>query len=111
MIGLPLPLPWLELAIMVALVGALFVSRLRDPIRAWRWGLMFTGGVLLCAALSCLGLYLCRLKGVEGGWSFESHLFGREQLSVDELSAPLLPLVALLHFLTALATGRTKMRR
>src|SRR5262249_43911914 len=28
----------------------------------------------------------------------------------DELSAPLLPLVALLHFLTALATGRTKMR-
>jgi NADH-quinone oxidoreductase subunit M len=34
-----------------------------------------------------------------------------QALVVDELSAPLLPLVALLHFLTALATARTKMAR
>jgi NADH-quinone oxidoreductase subunit M len=32
-------------------------------------------------------------------------------LKVDQLSAPMVVLVALLHFLTALATGRTKMRR
>ena len=32
-------------------------------------------------------------------------------LQLDELSAPLVPAVALLHFLTALATARTKMRR
>jgi NADH-quinone oxidoreductase subunit M len=110
-IGVPLPLPWLELAIAVALAGAVCVSRLRDPLTAWRWGLAFTGAVLGCAALACWGYYLCRLEGVEGGWSFEGRLFGRAWLAVDELSAPLLPLVALLHFLTALATGRTKMLR
>ena len=31
--------------------------------------------------------------------------------ALDELNAPLVPAVALLHFLTALATARTKMRR
>ena len=34
-----------------------------------------------------------------------------EVFALDELSAPLVPAVALLHFLTALATPRTKMRR
>ena len=38
-------------------------------------------------------------------------LFGRTVLGLDHLSAPLLPLVALLHFLTALATARTQMTR
>jgi NADH-quinone oxidoreductase subunit M len=51
------------------------------------------------------------MTGVEGGWSIQRHLFGKQLLGLDELSAPLVPLVALLHFLTALATGRTKMRR
>jgi len=37
--------------------------------------------------------------------------FGRQLFAVDQLSAPLVALVALLHFLTALATGRTKERR
>ena len=41
----------------------------------------------------------------------QPHLFGRPLFGVDQLSAPLVVLVALLHFLTALATGRTKMRR
>src|SRR5262249_35813509 len=43
-------------------------------------------------------------------WSFEGHLFGGQLLRIDELNAPLLPVVGLLHFLTALATGRTRMR-
>jgi NADH-quinone oxidoreductase subunit M len=108
---LPLPLPWLELAILAALVGALCVSRFRGPIRAWRWGLLFTGAALGCSLLAGLGFYLCRRAGVDDRWSFQAHLFGRQLFGIDELSAPLVPLVALLHFLTALATGRTKMRR
>jgi NADH-quinone oxidoreductase subunit M len=39
------------------------------------------------------------------------HWFGYSWLSIDEVNAPLFPLLGLLHFLTALATGRTKMRR
>jgi NADH-quinone oxidoreductase subunit M len=38
-------------------------------------------------------------------------LAGVRVFSLDEFSAPLVPLVALLHFLTALATARTKMTR
>ncbi len=108
---MPLPLPWLEVAIAVALAGALCVSRLRDPLRAWRWGLAFAGAAFGCTVLACLGFYLARHAGVDARWGFQTDLFGRAFLGVDELNAPLLPLVGLLHFLTALATGRTKMRR
>ena len=38
-----LHLPWLELAIAIPLVGSPFVSRLRDPDRACRWGLVVHG--------------------------------------------------------------------
>src|SRR5262249_45789078 len=37
--------------------------------------------------------------------------FGPPVLAAGELSAPLLPVIALLHLLTALATARTKMAR
>src|SRR5947209_629798 len=108
---IPLPLPWLELSLVVVLLGALCVSPLRNPLRAWRLGLVFSGAAFACTLLACLGFYLGRVIDADTGWSFEAQLFGREFLTVDELSAPLLPMVGLLHFLTALATGRTKMRR
>src|SRR5262249_50553891 len=107
---IPLPLPCLELALVIVLVGALCVHLVRNPIRAWRLGLVFSGAALACTVLACLGFYLGRVLEVDTRWSFEGRLFGREFLAVDELSAPLLPVVGLLHFLTALATGRTKMR-
>jgi NADH-quinone oxidoreductase subunit M len=108
---IPLPVLWLELAILVALLGALCVSPLRDPFRAWRWGLAFTAATLVCAVLACLGYYLSRVNGVEVDTGTHADLLGRQVLRIDELNAPLLPVGALLHFLTALATGRTKMRR
>jgi NADH-quinone oxidoreductase subunit M len=108
---IPPPVLWLEMAIVVALVGALVVSRFRDPLRAYRFGVVFNGIVLGCAVLSCLGFYLSRASGLESGPNFQRDLFGRQFLDIDELNAPLIPVGALLHFLTALATGRTKMRR
>src|SRR5262249_62338171 len=63
---------------------------------------------LACAVLGSLG---SSLGPPGGGWSAQPYLFGRRLFALDELSAPLVALVALLHFLTALATGRTKMRR
>src|SRR5262249_48127682 len=101
---------WLEASIAVALAGALCVSRLRDPLRAWRWGLVFTGATFGCTLLACLGFYLCTAGEVDAGGSLQADLFGRRFLGVDELNAPLLPMVGLLHFLTVLATGRTQMR-
>jgi NADH-quinone oxidoreductase subunit M len=105
-----LPLPWLEVAILVALVGALVISRVDNLDRAWRWGVAFTGLVFACTAMSSFGFLLQSPEPVYLDWNLQTYLFGRPYLGVDELNAPLLPAVALLHFLTALATARTRMR-
>jgi NADH-quinone oxidoreductase subunit M len=106
-----LPLPWLEASILIALVGALCVSQLRDPLHAWSCGLVFTGGVLATSLVACFCFYYCQATNCPNAWSIQEWLVGRSYLAIDELSAPLLPVLSLLHFLTALATGRTKMRR
>jgi NADH-quinone oxidoreductase subunit M len=105
-----LSLPWLELAIVAALLGSAWVSCFRNPGRAYTWGLAWTAVVLGCTLLAWLD-FAVRGAPADADWSIQALLFGRRLFSVDELTAPLVVLVALLHFLTALATGRTKMRR
>lgn len=101
-------LPWLELAIAAAVVGALVVGRLRRPDRAALGGMVATGLVFVGTFLAWLGFYL----GVPASpWSVQPRLLGRRLLELDELSAPLVPAIALLHFLTALATSRAQLRR
>jgi len=107
----PLDLPWLELSIGVALIGSPVVSRLKDPNRAYQWGLALTGLTFACAFLAWLGF----ANGVAASglqrFSVQPRLFGRQVFGLDELSAPLIPAIALLHFLTAMATSRAHMRR
>ena len=62
-----LPLPWLKLAVVVPLLGALWVSRLRDPYAAHRWGLLFTGASLACAVLASLAFYYPPPAGADPG--------------------------------------------
>lgn len=107
----PLPVAWLELGIVTALASAVLISCISDPLRAWRWGLALTGAVFGCTLLAFLGFYLGDPLASDLHWSFTKQWFGRPLLDVDELNAPLIPLLGLIHFLTALATGRTKMRR
>ena len=108
---LELHLPWLELAIVTPLVGALFVFRVRDPELAWRRSLIATG-MSLCFALGAWQDFgtLHTFEAHDRG-DFVSPLLGGEALVIDELSAPLLPLAALLYFSITLATLRTKIRR
>ncbi len=106
-----LQLPWLELAIFLTLVGSLWVSRQRDPIRAHQWGLGFTGMALACAVLAWLGFQLRVAPESLASWSVQPALFNRSVFRLDELNAPLVPAVALIHFLTVMATTRMKMRR
>lgn len=107
----PLQLPWLEASIAAALVGAPFVSRLRNPDRAYRWGVAFIGVSFVCAFFAWLAFSAGIGPDQLRGWSVQPRLFGRIIFALDELSAPLVPTVALLHLLTALATSRTHMRR
>src|SRR5258708_6400867 len=103
-------IPWLELTVLVPLAGAAVVNRVRNPNAASRVCLAFTGVSLACSLLAGLGFY-ANPEGEGLRWELFPAVFGGRVLAVDELSAPLLPLVALLHFLTTVATTRTKMRR
>jgi NADH-quinone oxidoreductase subunit M len=106
-----LQVPWLDYSLLITLFGSLWVSRQREPGRAYYWGLAFTGTAMACTILAWLGFYL----GIplEGGlyMSPQYLVSGRQAFALDELNAPLVPAVALIHFLTALATPRMKMRR
>lgn len=101
-------LPWAELTVLVPLIGAVAVGLLRDPAAAGR----LTLGVTL-AALGCSFMPWAALAA--GGTADRVALLnpatGRPLLAVDGLSAPLLPLVALLHVLTVLSTARVKLNR
>lgn len=94
--------PWLGLSLFVPLVGAAWVSRVRDPNSAARWCVGFSGLTLACTLAAWCGHALGHPHPVEGWGTIPPGI------GIDELSAPLLPLVALIHFLTALATARTK---
>ncbi len=106
-----LQLPWLELAILVALLGSPLVSRARDPNRAYARGVFFTGLALACSMMAWLGFQLGVPEAMLEASSFQPRLFGRTVLRLDEVNAPLIPVIALLHFLVAGATSRTLMRR
>ena len=105
-----LSLPWLELAVAVPLVGALRVSLLRHPAPAARWCVGFAAATFACAFLAWLGFY-AGYPADPLGWGLMPYLFGRPVFRLDELSAPLVPTVTLLHLLTVLAITRTKMPR
>src|SRR5271154_3101829 len=93
-------LPWVEIAIAIALIGSVSVSRLRDPERASRWGLAFTGLSFVCALLAWLSFYVGTPAALVRAWSLQPYLFGLPPSAplifrLDEVSAPLLPTVAL----------------
>jgi NADH-quinone oxidoreductase subunit M len=106
-----LHLPWLDIAILVALLGAVGVSRFRDPQRAARLGTAFTGMALVCTVLAWAAFATGVTPATEGAWGAQSYLGSPPLFRLDNLSAPLVVVVALLHFLTALATPGTKVRR
>jgi NADH-quinone oxidoreductase subunit M len=103
-------LPWLEIALLLSLLGAMIVSRLRRPPQAARCGLVFTGLVFACSVLAWLRFAAPLSIDTATDWGLQQYLFGQTVLEVDELSAPLILAVTLLHFLMAVATARTKAR-
>lgn len=103
--------PWLELSIGLPLVGALWVGRVRDTYAASRWCLGFSGLALVCTLAAWSGVRFGFAPTGGSPYDVLPRVLGFQLLTLDGMSAPLLPLVALLHFLTALATARTKMSR
>jgi NADH-quinone oxidoreductase subunit M len=102
---------WLEGAILCPLLGAAFVATMRDSHVARKWCLLFSGLTLLCTIGAGLDFQISQAAEADDPWHLVSRIFGRELLLIDQVSAPLLPLVALLYFLTQIATVRTKVER
>ncbi len=106
-----LHLPWLELAIFFCLAGGIWVGRVRNPHVARNWSLLFSGLALVSTSGAWLDFDYLNAVQADDSFHLLSHLAGRELLIMDELSAPLLPLAALLYFLVPLATLPTKVGR
>jgi NADH-quinone oxidoreductase subunit M len=106
-----LHLPWLEIAIAAPIVGALWIASVRDPEIAQRRSMLFSGVALLGAVGAWIDFGTLHTFEAHDRWSLGWHAAHVEPFVIDELSAPLLPMAALLYFLTSVATLRTKVRR
>jgi NADH-quinone oxidoreductase subunit M len=105
-----LRLPWRDLAGFSPLIGAVWVLFRRDPDQARRHGLVFAAATLVFAVGAWVDFESRRGLDARDAWGPLAYLFQREIFMVDELSAPLPALTALLYFLTILSTLRTKAR-
>lgn len=106
-----LHLPWLELAILAPAIGALVAWQIREPERVQRASLAFGGLTLLFATGAWLDFGSLHIHEAHDRWSFFDHYLGVEPFVIDELSAPLFPMAALISLVTSLTTLRTKLRR
>ncbi len=103
--------PWIELAIFLPLLAAPFIARTRDPEIARRQTSVVALLTLLLATMVWLDFSTLNTFEADDNWSPIAAILGDHFLAVDELSAPLLPLTALLYALTIFATPRTKVGR
>ena len=98
--------PWLETAVLAAVVGAVWVGRVREGETKRKWAIVFSGVVMVCA----LGLWTDFLSRDPRPkvlvYPHEWNIF-----IVDELNGPLLVMTAFLYLLTIFVTARAKSRR
>lgn len=106
-----LKLPWLELAILLPLIGTFFIAFIREPETAWKRTLVVCSLTLACTIGAWIDFSTMHAFDAHDHWDLLSPWLGPDALLIDELSAPLLPLSALLYLLTVVATLRTKVRR
>ena len=99
-----LHLPWLELSLLMPVLGALFVRRLGNAEVAQKRCVLFSLATLVCAVGAWLDFGTLHTFEAHDHWDVVSKILGSEFCVIDELSAPLLPLSALLFLLTAFAT-------
>ncbi len=102
---------WLQLAIVAPLAGAAWVSRVRDADQARRRSLVVSGFALACTLAAWLDFAWQGAATAADRWDLAAAVLDRAPFAIDALSAPLLPLAALLYLLTSIATQRTKLRR
>lgn len=103
--------PWIEFCVLLPLAGACLVSRLKDPDRGRKWSVGITTLTLLLAVGAWQDFGMSE-SDLAGDWGLlPQRLLGGEFFVLDRVSGPLLPLAALLFFMTTISTLRAKIRR
>lgn len=92
------PFPWLEIALLLPILGAIAVSFVRTAALAARWAMGFVLATLIGATAAALSF-----ASSSAGANLQSGTF-----RVDDLSAPMLPVLTLLHLLTLLGTAKSR---
>lgn len=106
-----LHLPWLELSVLLPLLGAVWVSQLRNRDRAKIVSIVICSLTLACAAGEWIDFATLDTFEAHDHWDVLQSVFHSDVFVIDELSAPLLPLAALLYLTTVMTTLRTKVNR
>ena len=106
-----LHLPWLELTILTPLLGSVVVGFLKNGELARKTCLTLCTLTLIFATGEWFDFGTLHTFEAHDHWDVMESVLGSDVLVVDELSAPLLPLVALLFLMTVLSTLRTKVNR
>lgn len=103
--------PWIEIAILLPLLGAIVVGLTRNRDVARMRCLVISGLTAVCAIAEWIDFSSLHTFEAHDHWDVIEAVFHRDVFVIDELSAPLLPLAALLSLMTVLSTLRTKINR
>lgn len=106
-----LHLPWLELSVLIPLLGTVWVSLLGDRDRALNHSIVICSAALFCAVCEWIDFTSLGTFEAHDHWGLFQFVLHRDVFVIDELSAPLLPLGALLYLVTVMTTLRTKVNR
>jgi NADH-quinone oxidoreductase subunit M len=106
-----LHLPWLELGIIIPLIGSFVLRKVRNPLEAHRWCVGFSLGTLFVSLMAFVDFIALNSSHAEDCLHLSKLIFGRDIFEMDKFVAPLLPLVASIYALTIYSTLSTKIRR
>lgn len=106
-----LHLPWLELSVLIPLVGAIWVSLLRNQDTAKLHSVFICVLTFVCATGEWIDFGTLGQFEAHDHWDVLTAVFHQDVFVIDELSAPLLPLGAMLYLMTVMTTLRTKVNR
>jgi len=90
-------LPWLPLTLILPLIGAGVVAFIKSPSLAGRWSMGIILGTLVGAVASTLSFFAA--AGLERR--------GERLFWADDIAAPMLPVLVMLHLLTLLGTSKS----
>ncbi len=103
--------PWLEFSILLPLLGAIACTILPNQQAAHRVAIASSALTLFFTAGEWYDFSTMNTFQAHDHWDMIQWIFRHDYFVIDELSAPLLPLTALLYLMTIFSTLRTKLGR